>query len=156
MYSVRLPTIAITALVIGVGLVVATLTTRTQQCHARSYFDVDTNATNRWPDFLGADANALRLLLDSREGRRLLAEGIGVAEGDFVLRKIGPVRGTGLGCIEYSGVNSNSVKGVASKAATIVVRYYATNQPGWRVTYIDSECFTPPSSGERLKRCLGF
>ena len=141
---------------IGVSVLVAILATRTHQWYARSLFKVDIQETNRWPDFFGSDANALRLFLDSREGRRRLATATVVDEKDFTLLRIGPVRGTALACLEYSGVNSNLVERVASNAAATAVRFYATNQPGWEVTYIDSYCFTPPSIGERLKRFVGL
>jgi hypothetical protein len=140
----------------GASVLVATFTTPSHEYHARSRFKVDTKETHRAPDFSGADANALRLLLDSSEGHQRLAKAAMIDERAFALRKIGPVRGTALGCLEYSGVDSNVVERVASDAARIVVRFYATNQPGWEVTYIDSYCFTPPPLGERLKRFFGF
>lgn len=157
MRAARSSVIVVTVFAIGVAvLLVAILTTRTRQCYARSRFKVDIKETNRWPDYFGADAEVLRVLLDSRAGRQLLASAAVVDEKDFALRKIGPVRGTAFGCLEYSCVNSNLAERVTSNAARIVVRFYATNQPGWEVTYVDSYCFTPPPLGERLKRFLRF
>jgi hypothetical protein len=148
--------IALAALTIGIVVLMVTLTPPIHRYHARSRFKVDTKETHRAPDLSGADANAFRLLLDSRQGHQALAKVTMADERDFALRKIGPVRGTGLGCLEYSGVSSNLVERVASNAARIVVRFYATNQPDWEVTYIDSYCFIPPSLGERLQRIFGF
>ena len=156
MRAARSPAVIVIVLTIGISVLVATLTTPAHQCHARSLFKVDIKETGRWPDLSGADANPLRLLLDIREGRRLLAKASAADETEFAFRKIGPVRNTSLGCLEYSGVNSNLVERVASNAASMVVGFYATNQPGWDVTYIRSYCFTPPPLGERLRRFLGL
>jgi hypothetical protein len=151
--SIAIPIIALT---IGVSVLVAALTARNHECYARSRFKIDIKETHRWPDLYGADANSLRLLLDSREGHQVLAKASMVDESAFALRKIAPIRGTALGCLEYSGANSNIVECVASNAVRIVVSFYATNQPNWEVTYIDSYCFTPFSVGDWLKQFFGF
>ena len=156
MRAARSIAIVVLALAIGASILAAALTTRAHQFYARSLFKVDIQETNRPPDLYGNDANVLRPLLDSRENHQALAKATMVDERAFTLRRIAPVRGTHLGCLEYSGVDSNLVQRVASNAARGVVRFYTTNQPGWQVTYIDSYGFTPPPFGQRLKRFLGF
>ena len=90
------------------------------------------------------------------ESRLALATSTGIDEKEFAVEKVGPVRGTPLFYINCSGPDSNRVQRVASNAAYAIVVFYATNQPFWKVTYIDTDLFTPPTLGERLKRLVGL
>jgi len=74
------------------------------------------------------------------------------------------VRNTGLFHIDYSGLDSNAVQVAASNAANLAISFYATNQPSWQVTLVETRCFTPVSVFERLedsawvywRRCKAF
>jgi len=82
----------------------------------------------------------------------------------LALERIGPIRGTSLFHIDYSGADSNAVQAAASNAATLAISFYATNQPSWQVALVETRCFTPLSVFDRLedsiwvysRRCKAF
>jgi hypothetical protein len=94
-------------------------------------------------------------LLSSQESRRMLATLSHADEKSHALVMLGPVRGTSFIFIEYSGTDSNTVLCVASNAASMAMRAYATNQPSWKGGYSDPYCFTPRSFREKLMDYLG-
>ena len=67
----------------------------------------------------------------------------------------GPISGGGGGLPKCS---------LDSNAANLAISFYATNQPSWQVTLIETRCFAPMTRWERLKdsawvywhRCKAF
>jgi hypothetical protein len=94
--------------------------------------------------------------LNRAESRRALAKISGIKEKEFVVTEVRGVRGTFLFCINVVGTDSNKVDCLASNAAQRIMAFYATNQPSWQLTYVDSGCFTPRTLLERMKDFFGL
>ena len=69
----------------------------------------------------------------------------------FALEAIRPVRSTRFVSIRYSGRDCGSAECVASNAAILALRFYATNQPSWEVSYLDTFPFKRDSLPERAR-----
>jgi hypothetical protein len=79
-------------------------------------------------------------LLNTAGTRSALAKTGKIDENQFALEMVGPVRGTTMLYLCYSGPDSNSVRSIASNAVNLVASFYVTNKPSWEVTFVDSEC----------------
>src|ERR1041384_2399123 len=128
----------------------------TSKFHAQSRLKLEVKETHFFPSFNRDEYACMSNFLNSANTRLALATESGISEKEFVITKVGPVRGTSLFYINCSATDSNKVQGVASNAARMILLLYATNQPSWQVTYIDSGCFIPPSFVERLRNFLGL
>jgi hypothetical protein len=142
-------------------LVVATLTlfcsiwllmlsgNRHAKFHARSYLALEVRETHFFPTLYRDEAGAISNFLSGAEVQLLMrscSEGV-----SFALEGVGSPRNTMLFHIDYSGPDSNVVQVVASNAANFAISFYATNQPSWEVTLVETGCLTPVSRFERLE-----
>jgi hypothetical protein len=137
---------------------------RDAKVHARSFLKVEVRETHLFPMIYRDEASALSNFLSGVGKRPLLANRSRTGETSFVLERVGPVRNTSLFHIDYSGPDSNSVQVAASNAANLAISFYATNQPLWGVTLVETRCFSPLSVFDRLeesvwiywRRCKAF
>jgi hypothetical protein len=141
---------------IAVGLAIIALGRSGHRFHARSRLKLEVKETHFFPIFDRDEYEFMNGFLKRPESRLALATATGIEEKEFAVEKVGPVRCTPFFYINCSGPDSNNVQCVASNAANAIVVFYATNQPSWKVTYIDTSLFTPTTLGERLKRLVGL
>ncbi len=146
--------LALAAAAVGVGIIA--LGRSSYRFHAESRLKLKVKADDSFPIFARDEYAFMSQFLNRTESRLALAFATRVEEKAFSVDKVGPVRGTSLFYINYSAADSNKVQCLASNAAYAIVVFYATNQPSWEVTYIDTSLFTPPTFGERLKRLAGL
>jgi hypothetical protein len=110
------------------------------------------------------EASAISNFLSAVGNRQLLGNTIMPNEMGFALEHVGPIRGTSLFHIDYRGANSKAIQVAASNAANLAISFYATNQPSWQVTLVETRGFTPLSAFDRLedsvwgysRRCKAF
>jgi len=88
-------------------------------------------------DFYGPQFSGIERLLNNQECGLILAKKSGADTKSFSFDHVGPVRGTKLIYLEYSGDDSNIVQTVASNAANLVVSFYKTNFPSLEASYVD-------------------
>ena len=119
--------------------------------HAQSFLSLQVGETHIFPAIYRDEAGAVSNFLSEAGNRLLLASASGTTKVSFALEGVGLMRGTTLLEIEYSGPDSNVVQVVASNAASLAISFYATNQPSWQVTLVDTGCFTPVSLFDRLE-----
>lgn len=142
---------------VGVALLVTMVwSIWTPKHHAQSRLRLEVRENHYFPSFSRDEYGFMGLFLSSPESQRSLAKESGIAEGEFSVTKVGPVRGTSLFYITCSASDAERVQCLASNAAQMMISFYATNQPSWQVSYIDSACFTPPSIVDRLKDFIGL
>jgi hypothetical protein len=127
---------------------------------ARGSFKLSTkeNTGQPWPYDFGGISNSIWHLLESEEGRLTLANMSGTGSKNFALEAIWMIRSTDRIQIIYSGRGKPLVQCVTSNAVNMIVRYYATNQSAWEVSYFDTLPCQPKSFGEKvndLSRHLG-
>jgi len=146
--------LALAAVAVAVGIMV--LGRSSYRFHAESRLKLRVRADDSFPIFARDEYAFMSQFLNRNESRLALATATGVKEKAFRVDKVGPVRGTSLFYINYSAADNNQVQCLASNAAYAIMAFYATNQPSWEVTYIDTSLFTPPTFGERLKRLAGL
>jgi hypothetical protein len=136
--------------VVVIGLLLSSLLER-RTYHATGRLTLVLGTNDLYdPYFIQKQIQTMSNFLTSHDSRLKLATQCNVDESSFRLVEIGPVRGTKLVYIHYSGVESNSVQYVASNAATMVVGFFTTNQLPWEIAYVDSSCFTPRSFLENV------
>jgi hypothetical protein len=123
-------------------------------CHARARFRLEGKETDYLATFYQDHITVVSNLLNTQGSRSTLAAMSKIEEKSFALTKVGPVRSTRFLYVTYSGQESNAVQSVASNAANLVVSFYATNNPSWEVTFLDSECFRPESPLDRLQNSV--
>ena len=117
--------------------------------HARSFLKVEVRETHLFPPMIYRDEeSAVSNFLSGVGKRPLLANRS--SEMSLALEHVSGVRGTSLFLIDYSGPDSNAVQVAASNAANLAISFYATNQPSWQVTLVETRCFTPMSVFKRL------
>ncbi len=121
---------------------------RNPKFHAVSYLKLEVRDTHLFPMIYRDEATAVSNFLCG-VGKRVLPGS--TTEVSVVLERVGPVRGTSLFHIDYSGTDSNVVQLAASNAATLTISFYATNQPSWQVTLVETRGFTPLSVFDRVK-----
>ena len=132
--------------------------------HARSFLKVEVRETHLFPMIYRNEASAMSNFLSGVGKRPLLANTSTTNGVSFALERVGPLRDTSLFHIDFSGPDSNVVQVAASNAANLAISFYATNQPSWQVTLVETRCFTPVSAFERLedsvwvywRRCKAF
>jgi hypothetical protein len=146
--------LVLVAAILGAIGMILFITAGNPEFHARSRLKMETREGHFYPNFARDESQAISNFLSSSESRLLLAKTSRIDEKNFVLERIGPIRGTSLFYINYSGADSNSVQSVASNAANMVVSFYITNQPSWDVTYCDSFSFRPISSLQQLEESV--
>src|SRR6266850_5053225 len=122
--------------------------------HARARFKLEAGGTGYLPTFYQDQITIVSNLLNTPGNRSILATTSKIDEKSFALEMVGPVRSTSFLYVSYSGTESNCVRSVASNAAALVISFYATNQPSWEVTFLDSEYFRPESPWERLQNSV--
>src|SRR5258706_4077978 len=141
---------AILGLVCAIFFLIA-VRNRNPNFHARSFLKVEVRETHLFPMIYRDEPSAVSNFLSGVGKRPLLANANRSSEMRLALERVGGVRGTSLFHIDYSGPDSNAVQVAASNAASLAISFYATNQPSWQVTLIDTRCFTPMSVFERLE-----
>lgn len=139
-----------------VALLMMALGGSSHRFHAESRLKLKLKADDSFPIFDRDEYAAMAQFLNRNESRRALASATGIEEMAVRVDKVGPVRGTSLFYIYCSGRDSNKVQCLASNAASAIIGFYATNQPAWEVSFIDSGLFSPPALAERLKRFIGL
>ena len=97
------------------------------------------------------EASAMSNFL-SEVGKGLLLSNASTTSGmSFALERVGPLRDTSLFHIDYCGTDSNVVQVAASNAANLAISFYATNQPSWLVSLVETRSFTPATAFERME-----
>lgn len=137
---------------------------RNPKFHARSFLKVEVRETHLFPTIYRDEAGTVSNFLTTVEKQLLLATPSTASQNSFVLERVGSVRDTSLFHIDYSGRDSNAVQVAASNAANLAISFYATSQPSWQVTLVETRCYTPLSVSDRLKdsfwvysqRCKAF
>ena len=124
---------------------------RTGRFHARSFLKLEVGETHVFAMIYRDEASAINNFLSGVEKGLLLAATNRADRMSPALDRVGPVRNTSLFHIDYRGPDSNVVQVAASNAAKLAISFYATNQPSWQVTLIETRCFTPMSVWERLE-----
>jgi hypothetical protein len=132
--------------------------------HARSFLKVEVRETHLFPMIYRDEPSAVSNFLTGMGKAALLSNTGSNSEKTFALERVGGVRDTSLFHIDYCGPDTNIVQAVASNAANLAISFYATNQPSWQVTLIETRCFAPMTRWERLKdsawvywhRCKAF
>jgi hypothetical protein len=119
--------------------------------HARSFLKVEVRETHLFPMICRDEPSAVSNLLSEVGKRPLLVDANRTSAMSFALERVGSVRNTSMFHIDYSGPDSNVVQVAASNAANVAISFYATNQPSWQVTLVETRCFTPVSVFERLE-----
>jgi hypothetical protein len=148
-------TFTVAFVAVGVALLVTMVwSIWTPKYHAQSRLMLEVRENHYFPSFSRDEYGFMGLFLSSPESQRALAKEGG--EGEFSVTKVGPIRGTFLFYITCSASDAERVQCLASNAAQMIISFYATNQPSWQVSYIDSACFTPPSIVDRLKDFIGL
>jgi hypothetical protein len=137
---------------------------RVPRVHAQSLLKVEVRETHLFPMTYRDEGIVVSNFLSAAGKRPLLGNTRATSEMNFALERVGPIRGTSLFHIDYSGPDSNAVQVAASNAANLAISFYATNQPSWQVTLVETRCFTPLSVFDRLedsvwicsRRCRAF
>jgi hypothetical protein len=141
---------------VAVGVAIIALGRSSFIFHAESRLKLKVKSNGYFPIFDRDEYAFMSQFLSRTESRLALATATGVEEKSFRVDNVGPVRGTSLFHINCSGTDSNKVQCVASNAAYAIMVFYATNQPTWELTYIDTGLFIPPTFWERLKGLAGL
>ena len=137
---------------------------RNPRFHARSFLKVEVKETHLFPMIYRDEASSVSNFLSAANTRPHLGNTSTASAIALALERVGPIRGTSLFHIDYSGLDSNAVQVAASNAARLAISFYATNQPSWQVTLVETRCFTPMSVFDRLedsvwvhsRRCKSF
>jgi hypothetical protein len=124
---------------------------RNPKFHARSFLKVEVRETHLFPLISRDEPSAVSNFLWGFGEAALLANTHRAGEMSFAMERVGGLRDTSLFHIDYSGPDSNAVQVLASNAANRAISFYATNQPSWQVTLVETRCFTPMSLWERLE-----
>jgi hypothetical protein len=141
---------------IAAGGAIVALGRSSYRFHAGSRLKLKVKGDDSFPIFDRDEYAFMSQFLNCCENRLALATATGIEEKALRVDKVGPVRGTSLFYIICSGADSNKVQCVASNAAYAIVGFYATNQPTWEVSFVDTSPFSPPPLAERLKRLVGL
>ena len=127
---------------------------RNPRFHARSFLKVEVRETHLFPMIYRDEPSAVSNFLSGVGKRPLLSNTNRSSEMSSALEHVRGVRGTSLLDIAYSGPDSNAVQVAASNAANLAIIFYATNQPSWQITLVETRCFTPMSVFQRLEDSL--
>ncbi len=149
------PILIVTILALGSSILFLTVGgNRTKKFHAQSLLKLEVRETHLYPAIYRDEAAAISNCLRAVGRPQLPANPVRAGETGCALEQVGPIRGTSLFHIDYSGPDSNAVKVAASKAASLTISFYATNQPSWQVTLVETRCFTPLSTFDRVKESV--
>jgi len=121
------------------------------EIHAQSLLKVEVRETHFFPMIYRDEASAVSNFLSAIGKQPRLGNTSRASEMSLALERVGQIRGTSLFHIDYSGTDSNAAQVAASNAAEFAISFYATNQPSWQVTLVETRCFKPLSVFARLE-----